>query len=215
MPEPRPIEPIIVFRYLDKRQHQPFKVVGRNVKTGISAKYEEKYRCHVFRMSLSEYRKVADDLARGSHLPMCLFVPWDVEGVDASVREMRLETDLALIAGTIGRQTEELEAAKAEIERLKQLLSGAEEAKLLALPQNRAPFGSPKAIEDMTFRELNAFAKDIGLPRFSIYARSGRKEPLIDAIRAFILKGPDENVPSENSAGDQASTQGNSEAAAA
>lgn len=211
-------EPTLVFRYLDKRQHQPFKVVGRNVKTGINAKYEEKYRGHVFRMSLSEYRKVADDLARGSHLPMCLFVPWDVEGVDASEREKALEIDVALRDGDLQTMKAEGEKAKAEIERLKQLLSGAEEeAKLHAVPQNRASFASPKAIEDMTFRELNAFAKDIGLPRFSIFARSGKKEPLLDAIRAHILKGetPDETSTPSDSEGDQASPQSNSEAAAA
>jgi hypothetical protein len=176
-------EPIFVLRYLDKRPHQPFKVQGQTVKTGLCAHFDPKYQAHVLRMKASDYFKVGADLAQGTHRPMCNFYICAIEGME---EPSKLDAKLAEAEAEIARLTWELMEARAP-----------------RTPPAEAP-PSPKSLDEMSQREMVKYAQDRKMKGYSMAAQSGKPDKLRAFIRAYETtlapSGSGDSAPAESRA---------------
>lgn len=172
-------EPIFVFKLIDKRPHQPFKVQGYSGVQYAVAHYDPAHGAHTFKLSRSEIQRVGLDLARGTHTPMCNFYVVDVILPDVKLcvggEEKKPETqEVVHEPQPAGRTEPEPEPAPAPIPKPPvEIIPGVPEDLAEALPD----------LDAKRFKWLWQKAEQIGA---RVEPTTNTKLPLIAAIRERV-----------------------------
>lgn len=174
------IDPILVFRLIEKRAHQPFRIQGSRATTVHAvANFDPAHDRHTFSFPLSRQQEIGEELAKATGRPLCNFYLADV-----------------ILPDGLGDMPAEIDTLKAEIERLTAEVARLTELKVVPIGKQKVKTSKP--LDEMTHKELLRYAMSIGLPSPSMAAKSGRKSDLLTAIRNF------ENPVRQNASGDPA-----------